>query len=255
MKSGRASSWQQAVIERIEQRTPRVKSFFLQTPLRPHVAGQHVDVRLTAQDGYQAQRAYSIASAPGDPIELAIEELAEGEVSPHLHEVAQVGDAFEVRGPLGGHFVWSATDGGPLLLVGGGSGVAPLISMVRERHRSARDVPALLVYSSRTWEDVIFRDELVRAHDAHDGFDLVLATTRGPRGRASDHERRIDAALLASILAGWGHVPATTYVCGADAFVETMSRALVAGGLSPRTIRTERYGGPAPDRVDKAGAV
>src|SRR4051812_15955040 len=185
--SGAASvtAWHEATIERIVRQTPRVKSFFLRTSMRSHVAGQHVDVRLTAEDGYQAQRAYSIASAPGaDVLELAIEELEEGEVSPYFHEVAREGDTFDVRGPLGGHFIWRVSDGGPLLLIGGGSGVAPLMAMVRERANVARDVPTLLVYSSRTWEDVIFRDELVRLHDLGDGFDLVLVTTRGPRGRA-----------------------------------------------------------------------
>jgi len=165
------TSWQQAAIERIVVQTPRVKSFFLRTPIERHVAGQHLDVRLTAEDGYHAQRAYSIASAPGDAIELAIEELAEGEVSPYFHEVAQPGDTFEVRGPLGGHFVWNASDGGPVLLVGGGSGVAPLMAMARERNRAAPRVPMLLVYSSRTWEDVIFRDELVGAHALRNCFD------------------------------------------------------------------------------------
>ena len=241
------TSWQQAAIERIVVQTPRVKSFFLRTPIERHVAGQHLDVRLTAEDGYHAQRAYSIASAPGDAIELAIEELAEGEVSPYFHEVAQPGDTFEVRGPLGGHFVWNASDGGPVLLVGGGSGVAPLMSMLRERNRAARHVPMLLVYSSRTWEDVIFRDELVAAHALRNGFDLVLATTRGPRGRTGDFERRLDAGLVASILAAWGHAPRTAYVCGADAFVEAMAQALVAQGVAPRSVRTERYGGPARD--------
>ena len=239
--------WQQAAIERIVVRTPRVKSFLLRTPIERHVAGQHLDVRLTAADGYQAQRAYSIASAPGEAIELAIEELAEGEVSPYFHEVAQAGDTFEVRGPLGGHFVWDAHDGGPVLLVGGGSGVAPLMSMVRERNRAAPRVPMLLVYSSRTWEDVIFRDELVGAHALRNGFDLVLATTRGPRGRTGDFERRLDAPLVASILAAWGHAPRIAYVCGADAFVEAIAKALVAQGLAPQTVRTERYGGPARD--------
>jgi len=240
-----ATVWHEATIERIVRQTPRVKSFFLRTALRPHIAGQHVDVRLTAEDGYQAQRAYSIASAPGAVrLELAIEELEEGEVSPYFHEVAREGDTFEVRGPLGGHFIWGANDGGPLLLVGGGSGVAPLMAMVRERDHLARDVPLLLVYSSRTWEDVIFRDELLRLHDKRDGFDLVLVTTRGPRGREHDHERRLDIPLLGQILAAWGHEPRHAYICGADAFVESVARALVQGGIEAAKIRTERYGGP-----------
>jgi len=240
------SAWREATIERIVVQTPRVKSFFLRTPLARHVAGQHVDVRLTAEDGYRAQRAYSIASAPGeDALELAIEALRDGEVSPYFHEIAQVGDRFEVRGPLGGHFVWRARDGGPLLLVGGGSGVAPLMAMVRDRARAAPGVPALLVYSSRTWEDVIFRDELLRAHDARDGFDLVLTITRGPRGRPQDHERRLDAALLSDLIGRWGHVPAHVYACGADAFVEAVTAALVRDGIPAARVRAERYGGPS----------
>jgi ferredoxin-NADP reductase len=238
------TAWREATIERIVRRTPRVKSFFLRAPLRAHVAGQHVDVRLTAEDGYQAQRAYSIASAPGDPIELAIEELEEGEVSPYFHEVAREGDTVEVRGPIGGHFIWRASDGGPLLMIGGGSGVAPLMAMARDRANTAPGVPALLVYSSRTWDDIIFRDELLRLADRRDGFDLVLTTTRGPRGRAQDHERRLDAALVAQLLAQWGHAPRHAYVCGADAFVESMTHALVQEGIDASRIRAERYGGP-----------
>jgi len=239
------TAWREATIERIVRQTPRVKSFFLRAPLRSPIAGQHVDVRLTADDGYQAQRSYSIASAPDDSaIELAIEELEEGEVSPYFHEVAREGDTFEMRGPIGGHFIWRASDGGPLLLIGGGSGVAPLMAMARDRERNARDVPVLLVYSSRTWEDIIFREELLGLHDKRDGFDLVLATTRGPRGRAQDHERRIDPMLLSQILAQWGHAPRHAYVCGADAFVEAMTRTLVHDGIDASRIRAERYGGP-----------
>lgn len=239
------TAWAPATLVAIEARTPRVKSFFLDAPLASHVAGQHVDVRLTAPDGYTAQRAYSIASAPADRIELAIEELAEGEVSTFFHEVAQVGDTFELRGPLGGHFVWHAGDGGPLLLVGGGSGVAPLMSMLRERMRSAPEVPVLLVYSARTWDEVIFRDELVRLHASSAAFELVLVTTRGPARRDGDLERRLDAARMSTLLARWGHIPRHAYVCGADAFVGTVTAALVDAGVPARDIRAERYGGPS----------
>ncbi|TIS97147.1 FAD-binding oxidoreductase, partial [Mesorhizobium sp.] len=158
------SPWQTVTIRRIEKRTPRVTSFFLR-PSRPFAyrAGQHVDVRLTAPDGYQARRSYSIASAPesGETIELAIERLEDGEVSPFFHEVAAVDDEVELRGPLGGHFVWSDSDGGPLLLVGGGSGVVPLMAMIRHRAARKSAVPAALVFSSRIWDEVIFRDELI----------------------------------------------------------------------------------------------
>lgn len=240
-----ATAWAEATLERIERQTSRVKSFFVRAPLHAHVAGQHVDVRLTAPDGYQAQRSYSIASAPGQPLELAIEELPEGEVSSYFHEVAQPGDTFEIRGPIGGHFVWRAADGGPLLLVGGGSGVAPLMAIARERLRAAPDVPALLVYSARTWDEVIFREELLRAEAAGAGFGLVLVTTRGPAQRAGDLERRLDAARVAGLLSRWGHAPQHAFVCGADAFVETVANALVDAGIAAPHVRTERYGGPS----------
>lgn len=240
-----AAAWTEATLERVEVRTPRVKSFFVRAPLQAHVAGQHVDVRLTAPDGYQAQRSYSIASAPGDPLELAIEELAEGEVSSYFHEVAQPGDTFEIRGPIGGHFIWRAADAGPLLLVGGGSGVAPLMAIVRDRMRTAAAVPTLLVYSARTWNEVIFRDELLRMHAAHAGFALVLVTTRGPAQRSGDLDRRLDGGSVRDVLARWGHAPRHAFVCGADAFVETIATALVAAGIAPALVRTERYGGPS----------
>lgn len=243
MTAERPSRWQQAVIERIERRTPRVVSVYLRTPLAPHIAGQHVDIRLTAADGYQARRSYSIASAPdAELVELAIERLDDGEVSPYFHEVAQAGDSVELRGPLGGHFIWRAQDGGPLLLVAGGSGVVPLMAMIRYRAIAAPDVPVLLVYSSRTWEEIVFRDELLAAPAQQPDFDFVLTTTREPRRRAEDFDRRIDRALVSEILARWGHTPQHVYVCGSNAFVEAATRALVDKGLPPRRIRAERYG-------------
>jgi ferredoxin-NADP reductase len=239
-----AAAWREAVLTRIEPQTARVKSFFLRTTLPRHAAGQHVDVRLTASDGYQAQRSYSIASAPGAAdIELVIERLDDGEVSPFFHEVAQPGDTVELRGPIGGHFVWRAQDGGPLLLVGGGSGVVPLVAMLRERAAAAPATPALLIYSARSFDDVIFRDELVRAHEARGAFRLMLATTRGPAGRVGDHEGRLERASLAAILAQWGHVPRRAYVCGGNEFVAAMADALVSDGLPASLVRTERYGG------------
>ncbi|RWP89209.1 FAD-binding oxidoreductase, partial [Mesorhizobium sp.] len=193
------SPWQTVTIARIEKRTPRVTSFSLQ-PSRPFAyrAGQHVDVRLTAPDGYQARRSYSIASAPeaGETIELAIERLDDGEVSPFFHDIAAVGDEVELRGPLGGHFVWSDSDGGPLLLVGGGSGVVPLMAMIRHRAARRSAVPVALVFSARAWDEVIFRDELIDLHERRDGFDLVLALTREPARRPADYSRRVDAAMM-----------------------------------------------------------
>ncbi|HEX4585473.1 MAG TPA: FAD-binding oxidoreductase [Burkholderiaceae bacterium] len=235
--------WQQAVIERIVPRTARVVSVFLRAALGPHQAGQHVDIRLTAPDGYQAQRSYSIGSAPGAPqIELAIERLDDGEVSPYFHEVARPGDTFEVRGPIGGHFIWRAEDGGPLLLVAGGSGVVPLMAMARHRDAVAPQTVALLVYSARTWDELVYRDELLSAQALEANFDLVFVTTRQARHRPGDLDRRLDRTLLRDILARWRQRPRHTYVCGSSGFVEAVTGALVLEGVAAASIRAERYG-------------
>ncbi|TIO09060.1 FAD-binding oxidoreductase [Mesorhizobium sp.] len=239
------SPWQTVTITGIEKRTPRVTSFFLQ-PSRPFAyrAGQHVDVRLTAPDGYQARRSYSIASAPesGETIELAIERLDDGEVSPFFHEVAAVGDEVELRGPLGGHFVWSDSDGGPLLLVGGGSGVVPLMAMIRHRAARKSAVPAALVFSARIWDEVIFRDELIGLHDRRDGFDLVLTLTREAARRPADYSRRVDAAMMVQSMARLPAPPRHAFVCGSNAFVSVAAQALIDAGVPAGFIRTERYG-------------
>ena len=242
-----ALRWQQATIERIVRQTPRVVSVFARAPIGPHEAGQHIDIRLTAPDGYAAQRSYSIASAPGAPeIELAIERLEEGEVSPYFHDVAQRGDTFEVRGPIGGHFIWRTQDGGPLLLIGGGSGVVPLMAIARHRANVAPNTQALLVYSARTWEEILYRDELfdLEARDAN--FRLILTTTREPHHRAHDFDRRLDRPLLRDILERWGLAPRHAYVCGSNAFVEAVTSALVADGIPAAIVRAERYGGSDP---------
>jgi len=240
------SRWQEATIERIEPRTPRVSSIFLRAALGPHEAGQHVDVRLVAPDGYEAQRSYSIASAPGtESIELAVESLEDGEVSPYFHDVAKAGDTVEVRGPIGGHFVWRVDDGGPLLLVAGGSGIVPLMAIARHRAAMAPATIALLIYSARTWEELVFRDELLslQAHDPN--FAVVIATTRGPRRRPDDVDRRLDQSLLRGILTKWGHAPSGVYVCGSNVFVEAVTSGLVLEDIPPERIRTERFGGKA----------
>ncbi|TIV81100.1 MAG: oxidoreductase, partial [Mesorhizobium sp.] len=227
--SAAQSPWQTARIVRIEKRTPRVTSFFFKLS-RPflHLAGQHVDVRLTAPDGYQARRSYSIASAPesAGTVELAIERLEDGEVSPFFHEVAAVGDEIELRGPLGGHFIWSAGDGGPILLVGGGSGVVPLMAMVRHRSVRKSAAPVALVFSARVWDEVIFRDELIGLDDRRDGFDLVLTLTREPAQRASDYSRRIDAAMMVQAMERLPKPPILAFVCGSNAFVSAAAQAL-----------------------------
>jgi ferredoxin-NADP reductase len=239
------SPWQTVRIVRIEKRTPRVTSFFFQLS-RPftYLAGQHVDVRLTAPDGYQARRSYSIASAPGDGgvIELAIEKLDDGEVSPFFHDVAAIGDEVELRGPLGGHFIWPDDDGGPVLLVGGGSGVVPLMSMVRHRAKRNSSVPVALVFSARVWDEVIFRDELVALDDRKDGFDLVLTLTREAARRPADYSRRVDVAMMVQSMAHLPGPPDIAFVCGSNAFVSAAAQALIDAGVAAEIIRTERYG-------------
>jgi ferredoxin-NADP reductase len=248
--------WREAVIERIERRTPRVVSVFLRVSLGTHYAGQHVDVRLTAPDGYQALRSYSIASAPGAPlIELAIERLENGEVSPYFAEVAQPDDIVEIRGPLGGHFVWTAEDGGPLLLVAGGSGIAPLMAILRHRALAAPQTSTLLAYSVPAWEELIYRDELLRADASDPHFDLIVATTRERRQRPADFERRFDRGVLREILRRWDARPLHAYVCGSTPFVEAVATALVEELVPADRVRTERYGGLDQGVVDVRAPV
>src|ERR1700681_898450 len=214
------SRWQEAVIDRIVPQTRRIVSVFLRVRLDPHLAGQHVDVRLTAPDGYEAQRSYSIASAPGaEDIELAIERLEDGEVSPFFHEVARPGDTIELRGPIGGHFVWRAEDGGPILLVGGGSGIVPLVAIVRDWSAAEPKTPVLLAYSARTWEELVFRDELLNTQAHQSNFIFIVTTTRGPRHRPEDFDRRLDHSLLREVLTRWGRIARDVYVCGSNVFV------------------------------------
>ena len=238
--------WQEAKIAAIMPDTPRVKSFLL-APSEPFPfrAGQHVDVRLTAPDGYQAERSYSIASAPEQTaaIELAVERLDDGEVSPFFHDVAEVGDAIELRGPIGGHFVWEVKDGGPLLLLGGGSGIVPLMSMLRHRAAVGSRVPALLLFSSRTFEDVIFRDELLALDAKNDGFQLALALTRAQPRREQDFGRRVDAAMVAELVGRLPEPPEHVFICGGNPFVEAAAQGAIEAGVAPSMIRTERYGG------------
>jgi ferredoxin-NADP reductase len=238
--------WQNAKIVEIMPRTKFIKSFFLSlTEPFAYRAGQHVDLRLTAPDGYHAMRSYSIASAPdgSNVIELAIERLENGEVSPFFHEVAEVGDEIELRGPLGGHFVWAAPDGGPLLLIGGGSGVVPLMAMVRYRQAMAADVPALLLFSARTWDDVLFRDELFALEQRSPGFTLVLTLTRENAKRHGDYGRRVDAPMLAETVARLPSAPRHVFICGGNTFVNAASDGVLTAGIPAAIVRTERYGG------------
>jgi ferredoxin-NADP reductase len=225
------------VVELIDE-TPRVRSIVLDRGALPqHRAGQHVDVRLTAEDGYQAKRSYSIASAPEDAnLVLTVERLEDGEVSPYLAGELRPGDALELRGPIGGYFVWEPSYGGPLLLVGGGSGVVPLRSMIRHRLAAGSDLPVRLLYSARMLDDVIYREELERAE-----IDVRLTLTREQHGGWSGHRGRVDRELLAEVAWPAEDEP-LVYICGPTGFVETAAAALVELGHDARAIRTERFG-------------
>ena len=225
--------WQVATVTAIKSETASVKSYRLALPMwMPHLPGQHYDVRLTAEDGYTAQRSYSIASSPLDAgaIELTIDCLTEGEVSPYFHEVVEVGDEVEVRGPFAAYFVWRGDEPGPVALVGGGSGVVPLMAMLRHRRRARPDADMRLLYSVRTAGDVIYAGEL--------GDETTLTYTREPPPGWSGHSGRIDAELVAEVAAG----AMTAYVCGSNGFVETASGLLLGAGMAPQSIRTERFG-------------
>jgi ferredoxin-NADP reductase len=227
--------WQLADVSELVDETPQVKTIVLDAPEWPgHRAGQHVDVRLTAEDGYQAQRSYSIASGPEDEyLAITVERLDDGEVSPYLAEELRVGDKLELRGPIGGYFVWAAEQGGPLLLVGGGSGVVPLMSMLRHRAAAAPNVPARLLYSARSLDDVIYRDEL-------GGFDVVYTLTREQPAGWTGYARRVDDPMLREVADP--NAEGLAYVCGPTRFVEAVADGLVGVGYAPENVRTERFG-------------
>jgi ferredoxin-NADP reductase len=234
-------TWQVAEVLDVVVETARVKTIAFDVPgWRGHRAGQHVDVRLTAEDGYQAQRSYSIASAPDDTrVELTVERIEDGEVSPYLADELRAGDQIELRGPVGGYFVWEPSEGGPLLLVAGGSGIVPLMAMARLRSAAAGDVDARLLFSSRGWDDVIYREELERLNGG--GLRVVHTLTRSQPSDWAGYARRVDTAMLAEI----GPSPAErarVYVCGPTPFVESVAEALVQLGHEPHAIKTERFG-------------
>jgi ferredoxin-NADP reductase len=223
--------WQIGTVTSIKRETPHVKSFRIQLPMwMPHLPGQHYDVRLTAPDGYQAERSYSVASSPLDKgeIELTIDLLADGEVSPYFHEVVEEGDQVEVRGPFASYFVWRGEK--PVLLVGGGSGVVPLMAILRHRRLTMPDLPMQLLYSVRSADDVIYADELED--------DAVLTYTRQPPEGWTGHTGRIDSSLIADATFDSD----TAFVCGSNGFVESASELLLKAGIEPHQIRTERFG-------------
>ena len=224
-------AWQIGTVTRVKEETPRVKSFRIELPMwMEHLPGQHYDVRLTAPDGYQAQRSYSIASSPLDKgeVELTIDRLDDGEVSPYFHDVVVEGDQVELRGPFASYFVWRGES--PVLLVGGGSGVVPLMAILRHRRRTMPELPMALVYSVRAAEDVIYADEL--------GQETILTFTRQPPADWTGHTGRLDAELIASA----GLEDGMVFVCGTNGFVESAVELVLAEGGDPRQVRTERFG-------------
>jgi ferredoxin-NADP reductase len=238
----RRLTWQLATVVELVNETPRCKSLVLDPPVWPgHRPGQHVDVRLTAEDGYQAERSYSIASAPQDPnLVLTVERLSDGEVSPYLTDELRPGDELELRGPIGGYFVWEESLGGPLLMVAGGSGIVPFRAMLRHWAAGDRAIPARLLYSSRTLDDVIYRKELTE-HAGHDRVPIHIALTRDWPEDWQGHRGRVDRQLLEELAWPPDEHP-LVYVCGPTAFAETVAEALVQNGHRSSRIRTERFG-------------
>ena len=232
-------TWQVATVDAVVEETARVRTIVLDVPAwLGHSAGQHLDVRLTAEDGYRAERSYSIATAPDEPVAITVERLEDGEVSPYLTEELRLGDELELRGPVGGYFVWGPQDGGPLLLVAGGSGIVPLRAILRHRRRVGADVPVRLLYSSRSFEDVIYRAEL---DEPVEGVEVIHTLTRKQPPGWTGYARRVDAELLGEV--GWPvAAEPLVFVCGPTSFVETVADSLVAGGYPPARIKTERFG-------------
>jgi len=240
----RRLTWRLGRVTRRIDETARAKSLVLNVPDWPgHRAGQHVDVRLTAPDGYQAERSYSIASAPedGDQVALTVERIEDGEVSPYLDDELAEGDQLELRGPIGGYFVWSTDMGGPLLLVAGGSGICPLMAMLRHRAARQSHVPTRLLYSSRSLDDVIYRKELDSLAGRADGLEVFHTLTRSQPAGWSGYSRRIDRDMLAEVAFAPTQEP-LCMVCGPTPLVEAVATTLVELGHAPDRVKTERFG-------------
>jgi ferredoxin-NADP reductase len=239
----RRLSWRLGEVVEVVPETPRTKSLVLEVPgWEGHKAGQHVDVRLTAEDGYQAQRSYSIASAPEDErLVLTVDRLEDGEVSPYLTDVLMRADKLEFRGPIGGYFTWEAQDGGPLLLVAGGSGVVPLMAMIRHRSAVGSDVPVRLLYSSRSYEEIIYRQELEKLAAEDGSLEVIHTLTRSKPEGWSGYHRRIDTEMLAEVAWPPDESP-LAFVCGPTPLVEAVAAALVGLGHDPARVKTERFG-------------
>jgi ferredoxin-NADP reductase len=239
----RKLAWRIGEVVETSPDTPRTKSLFLEVPgWNGHRAGQHVDVRLTAEDGYQAQRSYSIASAPEDGrVELLVERLDDGEVSPYLTDELRAGDGLELRGPIGGWFAWEAREGGPLLLIAGGSGIAPLMAMIRHRRAADNDTPVRLLFSSRSYEDIIFREELERLAAGDETLEIIHTLTRSAPPGWEGYERRIDEEMLGEVAYSPAERP-LAFVCGPTPLVEAVATTLVGLGHEPARVKTERFG-------------
>jgi ferredoxin-NADP reductase len=236
--------WQVATVQTIRQETERVKTFSLALPQKwPHQAGQHYDIRLTAPDGYQAQRSYSIASEPEREgvVDLTVERIEDGEVSTYLHDVLALGDQIEVRGPVGGYFVWNASLADPVLLVAGGSGIVPLMAMIRHRCAAGSRVPFRLLYSSRSAEDIIYARELDQLMHSQPGLEVFHTLTRSQPAGWRGFSRRINLDMLREVAAPLG-AALRAYICGPTLLVETAANGLVSLGIPDRQIRTERFG-------------
>jgi ferredoxin-NADP reductase len=233
-------NWEVATVTAARWETPSVRTIDLDVPSWPgHQAGQHLDVRLTAEDGYSAERSYSIATAAGEPVAITVERLDDGEVSPYLTDELRAGDELELRGPVGGYFVWEPSHGGPLILAGGGSGIVPLRAILRERERTGSDVPVRLLYSARTQSDLIYRDELAARRDS---VEVFYTLTREQPAGWTGYTRRVDRPLLAETAWPAGKKP-LAFVCGPTTFVETVASGLVGLGYPPGRVKTERFGG------------
>lgn len=236
--------WQIATVKSIQQETSRVKTFTLALPnWIQHKAGQHYDIKLTAPDGYQAQRSYSIASEPErtGEIDLTVERIEDGEVSTYMHDVLLEGDQIEARGPIGGYFVWEASFGAPLLLVAGGSGIVPLMSVIRHWIATGSSIPVRLLYSSRMPEDVIYAQGLSGLQNSSNELAVFYTFTRQAPPGWSGYSRRIDARMLREVTSPLGTI-AQAYVCGPTSMVEVVANGLLQARLSPSQIRTERFG-------------
>jgi ferredoxin-NADP reductase len=235
--------WRIGEVIETRPETPRVKSLFLEVPgWEGHKAGQHLDVRLTAEDGYQAQRSYSISSAPENSrLEITVERLDDGEVSPYLTDELRAGDGLELRGPIGGWFTWEAREGGSLLLVAGGSGIAPLMAMIRHRAAAESDASCCLLYSSRSREETIYAEELDHLAEEDGALEVICALTRSQPSGWTGYSRRIDKEMLEEVAPSPEERP-RVFVCGPTPLVETVATALVELGHDPARVKAERFG-------------